>query len=80
MDFSEPESAALIGLHFVEPLLEQLNRFIKICQKRDIFILELIRDLNGMRQSIKRLYADAATALTGTAFNKANNFSAGSYR
>ena len=62
---------ALVGMHFALPLLDELNRFIKMCQLRDIFVLDLLSDLQATRRRITRMYVDA-TAFTGASFTEAN--------
>ena len=64
---------ALVSMYFALPLLEELNRFIKMCQLRDIFILDLLSDLKGTCTRIARLYTDPDSAFKGAAFNNGND-------
>ncbi|KAJ9520250.1 hypothetical protein QJQ45_030274 [Haematococcus lacustris] len=51
----------LLGLHLLLPMLQLLNSFIKLCQQRDVGVLELSHAVQQLSASVTRMYINESS-------------------
>ena len=57
----------IVAMEAVLPLLSELKGFVKVCQLRGVFVLDLLRDLQQLRKRVKALYIHPQTRYSAVA-------------
>ncbi|KAJ9520854.1 hypothetical protein QJQ45_014047 [Haematococcus lacustris] len=58
----------LLGLHLLLPMLQSLNSFIKLCQQRDVGVLELSHAVQQLSASVTRMYINESSRYNSSDF------------